>query len=226
MKRILPWILVFLLPAVLVPAQEIKLPVFYLRYDGGTQFEQLEDEEESVLDYQRHRFTFRIKEQWSDDFTTNLYAAIFYKLYDDPLDNYWYCYVNPNYIWDITDRLRWSSAFRSKWTVYKEPDSDGNSKDLTSLRVKTELTYRVLEQLKIIPSLQGVFDLFDYSPKDQHIYTAGLRFESRIGAQVRMNGRYRLILPAAPDSERRFSVTDIEHEFGVNVSWDPNKRNR
>ena len=224
MKRICPWIFVFLLPAVLGPAQEIKWPVFFLRYEGGTQIEELEDEpeEESLFDSQRHKLTFRVKEQWSDDFTTNLYSTVFFKLYNDPDDNYRYFYLNPNYVWDITERLRWSSEFRSKWTRYDGLDSENNSKDLTSLRVKTELTYKLLEQLKIIPSFQSLFDLYENSEKIQQVYTAGLRFESRINPQVRLNARYRAIL-RAPLGCGSTVAGENKHEFGVNLSWDPNK---
>jgi hypothetical protein len=222
MKRICPWILI--LTAVLGSAQEIKWPVFFLRYEGGTEIEELEDEQEdeSLFDSQRHKLTFRVKEQWSNEFTTNLYTAVLLKLYDDSDDNYRYCYLNPNYVWDITDRLRWTSEFRSKWTRYNELDSENNSKDLTSLRVKTELTYRLLEQLKIIPSFQSLFDLYENSEKLQQVYTAGLRFESRINPQVRLNARYRAILraPLGPGST---VAREDKHEFGVNLSWDPNR---
>lgn len=222
MKRICLWI--FILTAVLGSAQEIKWPVFFLRYEGGTEIEELEDEQEdeSLFDSQRHKLTFRVKEQWSNEFTTNLYTAVLLKLYDDSDDNYRYCYLNPNYVWDITDRLRWTSEFRSKWTRYNELDSENNSKDLMSLRVKTELTYRLLEQLKIIPSFQSLFDLYENSEKLQQIYTAGLRFESRINPQVRLNARYRAILraPLGPGST---VAREDKHEFGVNLSWDPNR---
>jgi hypothetical protein len=224
MKRICPWIFVFLLLAVPGSAQEIKWPVFFLRYDGGTEIEELEDEpeDEPLFDSQRHKLTFRVKEQWSNDFTTNLYTAVLFKLYNDSNDNYGYFYLNPNYVWDITDRLRWTSEFRSKWTRYEGLDSENKSKDLTSLRVKTELTYKLLEQLKIIPSFQSLFDLYENSEKIQQIYTAGLRFESRINPRVRLNARYRAILRAPLGSQSTVADED-KHEFGINLSWDPNK---
>jgi hypothetical protein len=223
MRRISLWIMPFFLLAVLVSAQEIKWPVFFLRYDGGTKFEQLnEEEEESVFDYQRHKITLRIKEQWSDELTTNLYTTFFLKLYEETSDaDYWYFYLNPNYIWDITDRLRWSSEFRSKWIWNINPDAKDDL-DLTSLRAKTELTFKILEQLKIIPSFQGVFDLDASRQDSQQIYTAGLRLESRINPQVRLNARYRAIL-RAPLGEPSDVSGDDKHEFGINLSWDPNK---
>lgn len=222
MKRISLWIILFLLLAVPGSTQEIKRPVFFLRYDGGRKFEEAEDEEESSLDYQRHKITFRIKEEWSDEFTTNLYTTAFLKLYDVFNDtDYWYFYLNPNCIWDITDRVRWTSEFRSKW---KWDINSGGSYDLdlTSLRAKTELTFKLLEQLKIIPSFQSVFDLYEDSEKKQQIYTAGLRFESRINPQVRMNARCRAIWRTPLGTGSKVDGDD-KYEFGVNLSWDPNK---
>jgi hypothetical protein len=217
MNRIFPWITAFLLLSLSASAQDTKRPVLFLRYEGGTEIEELGEEDESPFDSQRHKVTFRIKEQWSDGFTTNLYTAVLFKLYDLPNDNYHYFYLNPNYIWDITDRLRWTSEFRSKWTLYND-----ESKDVTSLRAKTELTFKLLDQLKIIPSFQSVFDLYENREKRQQIYTAGLRFESRINPEIRLNGRYRGIL-RAPLGSPSTVVWENDHEFGINVSWDPNK---
>jgi hypothetical protein len=223
MRRISLLIIVLLLPASVGSAQEIKLPVFFLRYDGGAQIEELEDEEEPVLDYRRDKITFRIKEQWSDEFTTNLYTAVFSKRCDNPSEDYRYFYLNPNCVWDITDRLRWTSDFRSKWIWEFDPSGEDYDLDLTSLRVKTELTYKLLEQLKIIPSFQSVFDLFATPEDNRQIYTAGVRFESRINPQVHLNGRYRIVLPAPLGAQSAFADDDVEHEFGINLSWDPNK---
>jgi hypothetical protein len=224
-KRISCGIAVLSLLAAAAWTQDIKLPVFFLRYEGGTEVEDLDEEEEedgSIFDSQRHKLTLRIKEQWSDAFTTNLYTAAYFKLYDDPSDNYRYFYLNPNYIWDIGDRIRWSSEFRCKWTMYEELDSFGKSKDVTSLRAKTELPVKLLDQLKVIPSFQGVFDLYENPEKRQQIYTAGIRLESRINPQLRLNSRYRAILRAPLGPESTVSGED-KHEFGVNLSWDPNK---
>ena len=222
MRRISQWIIPFFLLAALASAQEIKRPVFFLRYDGGTKFEEAEEEEETYLDYQRHRITLRIKEQWSDEFTTNLYSTFFLKLYDESSGtDYWYCYLNPNYIWDISDRVRWTSGFRSKWQWNVNPGT-GDDLQLTSLRAKTELTFKVLEQLKIIPSFQSVFDLYEDESDRQQIYTAGFRLESRINPQLRLNARYRAIL-RAPLGEPSDVDGEDKHEFGINLSWDPNK---
>jgi len=206
--------------------QEIKRPVFFLRYDGGTESEELEaetsTEEESVFDSQRHKITFRIKEQWSDELTTNLYTAVSSKIYDDGSGDYSYLYLTPNCIWDITDRVRWVSELRCKWTWYEQADTEGNSKDLTSLLAKTEFAFRPVDRVKIIPSLRAVFDLYENPAKLQQVYTAGMRVESRINPQVRLSGRYRGILRLRL-SEYSEVGEEFNNEFGVNLCWDPNK---
>jgi hypothetical protein len=226
MNKILSWIPVFVLLTVLCSAQEIKLPVFFLRYDGGVGSEEMEMEEgegEEVEPYsQRHKITLRIKEQWGDSLTTNLYTAVSRKEYFQESGSYTYFYVNPDFVWDITDRVRWNSGFRSKWTWYDELDSYGQSKDLNSLLAKTELTLKVLDQLKLTPSFQGVFDLYRNKGKIQQIYTAGLKVESRINPEVRLSGRYRGIVRVPLGAESTISDR-FNNEFGINLSWDPNK---
>lgn len=110
MNKILSLIPVFVLLSVLCSAQEIKLPVFFLRYDGGVGSEEIEpeesEEEEVEPSSQRHKITLRIKEQWSDSLTTNLYTAVSRKEYFLQSGSYTYFYINPDFIWDITDRVR------------------------------------------------------------------------------------------------------------------------
>jgi hypothetical protein len=69
--------------------------------------------------------------------------------------------------------------------------------------------------------VQGVFDLCEDEADTQQTYVAGLGVESRLRGDWRLAGRYRgiLRLPLGPDSTigGRFN-----HEFGVNLSWDPN----
>ena len=84
------------------------------------------------------------------------------------------------------------------------------------------MTFKVLDQLKLIPSFQGVFDLYENEEKMQATYTAGLRVESKLSAATKLSGRYKGIL-RSPLGEQSTVATRFNHEFGVNVSWDPNK---
>jgi hypothetical protein len=214
-------IVVLLFVPLLCPAQDIKLPVFFLRYEGGVGLEEIEpeeiEEEQEEAFSQRHKVTLRIKEQWSDAFTTNLYTAVSRKEYSSRSGTYSYFYLNPDFAWDITDRIQWSTGLRSKWTWY-----DQNPEDLISLLAKTELTFRLLDGLKLTPFVQGVFDLYQNRTKAQQTYIAGLGLESRLSTAWRLNGRYRSITRAALGADSAV-LGQYNHEFGVNLSWDPNK---
>lgn len=218
--RIGPIALLLLVP-LFCPAQEMKLPVFFLRYEGGVGFEEIEpeeiEEEQVETSSQRHRVTLRIKEQWNDDFTTNLYTAVSRKEYFLQAGSYSYFYLAPEFAWDITDRIQWSSGLRSKWTWY-----DQNPHDLTSLLAKTELAISVLDGLKLMPFLQGVFDLYQDRAKAQQTYIAGLGLESRLASGWKLNGRYRSIMRTALGADSAV-LGQYNHEFGVNFSWDPNR---
>jgi hypothetical protein len=212
--------LLLLLP-LLSPAQEPKLPVLFLRYDGGVGIEEIEpeeiEEEQVETSSQRHRVSLRIKEQWSDDFTTNLYATVSRKEYFLQSGSYSYFYLAPEFAWDVTDRIQWSTGLRSKWTWY-----DQKPEDLTSLLAKTELAISVLDGLKLTPFVQGIFDLYQDRTRAQQTYIAGLGLESRLSAGWKLNGRYRGIARTALGTGSAV-LGQYNHEFGVNFSWDPNK---
>ena len=217
-------VVLFLL-ALVCPAQDMKLPVFFLRYDGGVGSERIEPEdvEEELFEAssQRHKVTLRIKEEWSEALTTNLYTALARKEYFLEPGSYTYFYLNPDFAWDITERLQWSTGFRSKWAFYDEPDTSGQPRDFTNLWLKTELSFRLLRELKLVGLLQSVFDLYENEENTEQTYVAGLGVESRLRGDWRLTGRYRgiLRLPLGPEST---AASRFNHEFGVNLSWDPN----
>ena len=79
-----------------------------------------------------------------------------------------------------------------------------------------------MDQLKLTPSFQGVFDLYRNDEKAQQTYTAGLSLELKLSPAARLNARYRGIARVPLGSES--TVTErFNNEFGVNLSWDPNK---
>src|SRR4030042_5338775 len=181
----------FLLP-LLAPAQDLKRPVFFLRYEGGVGSEQIqpEDVEEEQLEpsSQRHKLTLRIKEEWNEQLVTNLYTAVARKLYYLQPGSYTWFYLNPDFAWDITDRLQWSTGFRSKGTFYDEPGSLGDPRDFTNLLLKTALTLRLMRELKLVPFVQRVFDLYENKDNSQQPYVAGLGVESRLRGAWRLSG--------------------------------------
>ena len=225
MKYRIVLIVVMILLPLLCPAQEIKLPVFFLYYDCGLGSEEItpeEAEEEQIeASSQRHKVTLRIKEEWSDELTTNLYTAVSRKEYFLQSGSYNYFYLNPDVAWEITDRIKWYTGFRSKFAFYDELDADGLSKDFTSLLAKTNFTFKPADKLKIIPSFQSVFDLYQNQEKTQTTQTFGLSITSTID-NVRVGGRYKGIL-RYPLGEQSTIPIRFNNEFGVNVNWNPNK---
>jgi len=218
-------LLSLVLPAPPVLAQEAALPVFFLRYDGGLGYEEIAveaGEEEEIEPYsQRHRVTLRIKEEWSDSLVTNLTTAVSRKTYTHEKGSYTYFYLYPDLAWKISEKVKWTCGFRTKFTDYDEPDTDGHSKDLTGLLAKTGFTFRAAEGLKIMPLYQAVFELYEYAGYSRATQTFGLGVSSAMD-EVRMSARYRGILR---DSLGEESTVDFRfnNEFGLNLSWDPNR---
>ena len=225
MKYRIVLIAVLILLPLICPAQEIKLPVFFLYYDGGLGSEEIEpedgEEEKIEASSQRHKVTLRIQEEWSDEVSTNLYTAVSRKEYFLQSGSYSYFYLNPDIAWEITDRIKWYTGFRSKFTFYDELDSEDLSKDFTSLLAKTNFTFKPVDKLKIIPSFQSVFDLYQNEAKTQTTQTFGLSITSTID-NVRVGGRYKGILRSSLGDESTVPLR-LNNEFGVNVNWDPNK---
>jgi hypothetical protein len=214
-----------LLPAQPAAAQDPALPVFFLRYDGGLGYEEIaaaEGEEEEIEPCsQRHRVTLRIKEEWSDSLVTNLTTAVSRKTYTHEKGSYTYFYLYPDLAWEISGAVKWTCGFRSKFTAYDEPDEDGHSKDVTALLAKTGFTFKAAEGLKIMPAYQAVFDLHEYAGYSRATQTFGLGISSAMDA-LRLSARYRGILR---DALGEASTVDLRfnNEFGLNLSWDPNR---
>jgi hypothetical protein len=223
--------LLLLLPPRLCPAQEMKLPVFTLRYEGGVGSEEVDpgegigegnNEGELEPSSRRHLASLRIKEQWSGALTTNLYTAVSRKEYLLEAGSYLYFYLNPDVSWKVSDRLTWSAALRSKWVWYDEPDSDGRPKDLTTLLARTELSVRLPGDLKLTPSLQSVLDLYRNEEKVRQLYAAGIGLESRLGEGWRVSGRCRGIL-SLPLGQPSTVAEKLNYELGLSAAWDPNR---
>jgi opacity protein-like surface antigen len=199
--------------------EDTKLPVFYLKYDASLGSEETEEDIEQSS--YRHTVSLRIKEQFSRSFTTNVLTTYSRKEYLLEKGSYSYVAVNPYITYDITDKLRWYQGVRSKWVTFDETDSDGDSKDFTSLFFNSKLVFKPIDAIKLTPSVKGVYDLFENEEKTRQTYTFGFAIDTKID-NVRVGGRYRAIarLPLAEESTvmRRFS-----NEFGASLSWDPNK---
>jgi hypothetical protein len=211
---------VLLLLPLLAFAQGVRLPVFFLRYEGGLGSEEIEPEEaedeQLEASSQRHKVVLRIKEQWSESLLTNLYTAVSRKEYFYQSGSYTYFYLNPELAWDITDSLQWSTGLRSKWLVFDD------LQDLTSLLARTELAFKARGGLRVVPFIEGIFDLYEDRQKAQATYVGGLGLESRLVGAWRFSARYRGIARVPMGAESTVAER-FNQEFAVNLSWDPNR---
>ena len=200
--------------------QEAKLPVFFLRYDGALGSEETE-EENIEQSSNRHTVSFRIKEEFSKVFTANLLSAYSRKEYLLQAGSYWYFYVRPSTTVRLSDRVRWDCAFRSKWVLYDELDSGGFAKNYTNLLFDTKLSFKPIDELSLIPSAKGVYDLNENRRKSKQAYTFGFALNARI-ENINLGAKYRAMprFPLGADSDVPFRFSN---EFGANLSWDPNK---
>lgn len=228
---------VLLLTVVLAPAlpagdEGPRLPVVSLRYENGCGYREMvpdpdapAGEDAQMEDYsRRHKLTLRLKEQWSDGLVSNLYTVAARKDSDDASESYAYFYVNPDLAWTVGPRLKWSFAARCKLT-WLEPGAFLDSPvDLLGLVAKTSLTWRLAERVKLVPSLQSAFDLYqDWADpgRTAQTYSAGLALESELAEGVELVGRYRgsFRFPLGPlGTIDRLS----NNEFSLSLTWDPN----
>ena len=213
-------ILFWIMSSLAAAAQEAKLPVFYLKYDGALGSEETE-EEQIEQSSNRHTVSFRIKEEFSKRFTANLLSAYSRKEYLLQAGSYWYLYVNPYMKLDISDRIRWDNAFRSKWILYDERDSKGNLKDYAGLLFNTKFTFKPIDQVKLIPSVKAVYDLHENQDKSKQTYTFAFAIDTRIET-INLGGKYKAI-PRFPLGAKSTIPFRFNHEFGASVTWDPNR---
>ena len=135
---------------------QAMLPVFYLRYSGGTGAEEL-DEDDAGLEPAslRNSISLRIKEELSRDLVTNLTLYYSTKRYYDEPGDYDYFYLKPEASLELTDRVTLEALLRSKWVSYDEPDTDGDSEDhthLTGRRGTTREPLRGARRTGLLPS--------------------------------------------------------------------------
>lgn len=210
-----------LVGTVMLLAQEAKLPVFYLRYSGGVGSEELEEDVGLEPASFRNSVSLRIKEEFSRDLVSNLTLFYSTKDYRDQAGDYTYFYLKPEVSYDLTDRLTLETEIRSKWVYYDGLDSGGDSKDYLQLTGGLATTYEPVRGTRITGSLRSGFDLYENEAKSEQSYAVGLRVLSRLQS-VTLGGNYRGILytPLGSASEESKTLTS---EFGVTLTWDPNK---
>ena len=223
MRTTLIALMVLFLVAGALAAQDVKLPVFYLRYSGGLGEEQLEeDADELDPSSMRNSVSLRIKEEFSPLLTTNLTLYYSTKDYYHEFGDYEYFYLKPEISYKLTDRLTLGSEFRSKWVFYDDLDSGSESKDYLALTGGFSTLYKPKTGTRITATVKTGYDLYENEAKSEQSYAGGVRLQSRLHEGVTIGGNYRGTLytglGGASEEDK-----DLTHEFGVNLTWDPNK---
>jgi hypothetical protein len=202
-------------------SQYPKLPVFFLKYNGALGQEEDIEEQEMLAEAQRHTVSLRIKEELSKAVVTNIKTVYSRKEYFEQSGSYNYVYVYPDVTWKITDKIKWFNGFKVKWYFYDELDTYGNVKDFTSLQYKTDFTFKMIEDFEFIPLFEILYELYENEEKSRQNYSLGIKLEYDFDGLI-LSGKYKTVLrwPLAEDTvvEKRF-----DHEFGVSLTWDPNK---
>lgn len=206
-------------------ARAIDLPVFYLKYDGGVgsqkiEQEQGEDEEQIEPSSYRNTINLRVKEQFSPIVTANLYTAFSRKEYLFDKGSYFYVYLNPDLAWQLTEAIKFYGGFRSKWTFYDELDSKGLSKNVNALLAKANLTFKLIDGLKLTPSFQTVFDLYENTAKLKQTYTFGINIDTKLD-HIALGAKYTGILQY-PLGDQSTVAYLFNNQFRINLTWDPN----
>ena len=211
-----------LISAEVVVAQGAKLPVFYLRYSGGVGFEELEEDDAGLEPASvRHSVSLRIKEQLSRALVSNLTLFYSTKDYEDTSDDYTYFYLKPEFSYDLSDRVTLATEVRSKWVYYDESASSPTPKDYMQLTGVIATTYEPVRGTRITGTVKSGYDLYENETNSEQSYAVGLRVLSSLqGVTVGGNCRATLYAPlGSANAESR----DLTSEFGVTLTWDPNK---
>jgi hypothetical protein len=203
--------------------QRAKLPVFYLRYTGGVGMEEPEYEDAAALEPSsvRNSVSLRIKEELSRAVVGNLTLYYSTKDYKDGTADYSYFYLKPEMSLDLTDRVTLETQLRSKWVSYDEAASAAASSDYLELSGGVATTYAPVRGTRITGLLKSGFELYENDARSQQTWAAGLRVLSRLdGVTVGASYRGTLYTPLGAASEESTSLTN---EFGVSLTWDPNR---
>jgi hypothetical protein len=201
-------------------ANDIKWPVFYLRYYGGTGSEESEDGELSSSS-RRNSVSLRVKEELSRTAVANLWLFYSRKIYLAQSGSYAYFYAKPALNLDITDRLSFDTSLRTKWTAFDELDADGLPKDYMSLSSSVSSSFKPVRSTRLESSLQGSFDWYDNPVKSRQAYTFLFRITTVLN-KCTLGSYYRGIA-RFPFGNLSNELRRFTGEFGANFSWDPNE---
>ncbi len=202
-------------------SEGIKLPVFTTRYEIAYGTEEDEDEGSLIPSYLRHTAFFRVKEEFSDTFSSSLQLRYSQKDYFSTGGDYSYIYLNPAVDIELTDKLGLDFGLFSKWTWFNDLDNRGLSKDLFSFGARVATGYKIKKGLKITSFLKGLFNIYDNPEKRRQDYSLGIGVTARMG-EFLFGARYRGVarFPLGAASSK---LQDFYNLGALSLAWDPNK---
>ncbi|MBW8003462.1 MAG: hypothetical protein FVQ80_15850 [Planctomycetes bacterium] len=202
-------------------SEGIKLPVFTTRYEIAYGTEEDEDEGSLIPSYLRHTAFFRVKEEFSDKFSSSLQLRYSQKDYFSTGSDYSYIYLNPAVDLELTDKLGLDFGLFSKWTWFNDLDGSGLSKDLFSFGARVETGYKIKKGLKISSFLKGLFNIYDNPEKRRQDYSLGIGVTARMG-EFLFGARYRGVA-RFPLGSASSKLQDFYNLGALSLTWDPNK---
>ncbi len=208
-------------------ARAADWPVTTLSYDGSVGRTETDEGELEDSSY-RHALTLRIRERLSRDLSATLEGVLIRKLYAEGSSGspYLQLGVVPTVRITVTRGLRCVVGLQARRYVYDtDVEADGDTgarpKSYTRLGADTDITIDVTKGLTVSPGLQATYDLYDDPTKTRQTYTLAMGLDAKMGPFA-LGADYRGVLRRGLGG---LSLVEdrLDHTFGVDLSWDPNK---
>jgi hypothetical protein len=197
-----------------------KLPVFSVKYEaaqGAT-----EDPEDETLEPSsiRNTMSLRVKEDaGTASFGLTLRGSV--KDYYLQPGDYAYLDLAQDGDFDIGEAWKLGYLLGTKAMHFRQPDSQGLSKDTMALRAATNAAFAVVKGTTLEAGTGGRWEMADNTLKSQQAYFFTAGFSSRLGEWLlgaHYRGEYRL--PLGHSSEVGTSTLNTA---SVSMQWDPNR---
>jgi hypothetical protein len=214
--------MVLLLLFACLPAWSLdwKLPVFSVKYEAAEGAS--EDPEDETLQPSsiRNTMSLRVKEDVeSASFGLTLRGSV--KDYYLQAGDYAYLDLEQDGTFHLGEAWKLGYLLGTKGMRFREPDSQGLSKDTVALRAATTAAFTVVKGTTLEAGTAGRWVLADNTLDSLQAYVLTTGFTTRLGEWL-LGAHYRgeFRLPLGPSSGVRSSTYNIG---SVSVQWDPNR---
>ena len=203
-------------------AAEPRWPVVSLAYDGTVGSTETDEEVLEDTAY-RHQVAVRVREEWSRDLITTLVGDLIRKVYVSGSGSSYSAFqISPELRWSVLEGLRWDTSMLVRRALYDEPYASGESRDFTRLGIGTGLALGLVKGLTLAPRLQATLELYDDAARSRQSYGLGVSLDARLG-RWNLGADYRGSLRMPLGALNVTTTTRLEHAFGADLTWDPNR---